>query len=85
MTWTLAAESIGKSLGRRTVLTSAGLWASPGKITVLLGRNGSGKTTLVKIAVGWLRPDYGVQELHVGRSLSCRPTSHTQCANRRSH
>ncbi len=56
----LAAESIGKSFGRTRVLASAGLWASPGSITALLGRNGSGKTTLIKIAAGWLRPDFGV-------------------------
>lgn len=56
----LAAESIGKSFGRNRVLASAGLWAEPGTITVLLGRNGSGKTTLIKIAAGWMRPDFGV-------------------------
>ncbi len=56
----LAAESIGKSFGGSRVLYSAGLWARPGSITVLLGRNGSGKTTLIKIAAGWLRPDFGV-------------------------
>ncbi len=56
----LAAESIGKSFGRNRVLASAGLWAEPGSITVLLGRNGSGKTTLIKIAAGWMRPDFGV-------------------------
>ncbi len=56
----LAAESIGKSFGRNRVLSSAGLWASPGSVAVLLGRNGSGKTTLIKIAAGWLRPDFGV-------------------------
>ncbi len=56
----LAAESIGKSFGRNRVLASAGLWAKAGSITVLLGRNGCGKTTLIKIAAGWLRPDFGV-------------------------
>lgn len=60
VTPTLAAESIGKSFGRRTVLTSAGLWATPGRITAVLGRNGCGKTTLLRIACGLLRPDYGV-------------------------
>ena len=60
MTPILAAESIGKSFGRRTVLTAAGLWATPGRITALLGRNGCGKTTLLRIACGLLSADYGV-------------------------
>lgn len=60
MTPLLAAESIGKSFGRRAVLTAAGLWATPGRVTALLGRNGCGKTTLLRIACGLLRADYGV-------------------------
>lgn len=56
----LAAESIGKTFGNKRVLSSAGLWATPGRITTLLGRNGSGKTTLIRIAAGWLRADHGV-------------------------
>lgn len=56
----LSAESIHKSFRHNPVLASAGLWASPGRITALVGRNGSGKTTLMKIAAGWLRADHGV-------------------------
>ena len=56
----LAAESIGKRFGRRTILQSAGVWATPGRITAILGRNGCGKTTLIRIACGTLAPDYGV-------------------------
>lgn len=55
----LAAEGIGKSFGRLDVLTSASVWAEPGRISTLMGRNGSGKTTLLRIAVGDLRPDCG--------------------------
>ncbi len=55
----LSAESIHKAFGRNAVLASAGLWATPGRITALVGRNGSGKTTLMKIAAGWLRADHG--------------------------
>lgn len=60
MTPILAAESIGKSFRGRPVLTAARLWATPGRITAILGRNGCGKTTLLRIASGVLRPDYGV-------------------------
>ena len=60
MTPVLAVESIGKSFGKRVILNCAGVWATPGKITVVLGRNGCGKTTLVRIACGLLKPDYGV-------------------------
>ena len=55
-----AAEEIGKSFGTRTVLRTAGAWATPGRVTVLLGRNGAGKSTLIKIAVGQLRAEHGV-------------------------
>jgi lipopolysaccharide export system ATP-binding protein len=60
MTPILAVESICKSFGKRVILNSAGVWAIPGKITVILGRNGCGKTTLMRIACGLLKPDYGV-------------------------
>ena len=55
-----AAEEIGKSFGTRTVLRTAGIWATAGRVTVLLGRNGAGKSTLIKIAIGQLRADHGV-------------------------
>lgn len=58
--WLLAAEGIGKSFGRRTVLKSASLWASEGRVTGLFGRNGCGKTTLLRIASGCLGADHGV-------------------------
>ncbi len=56
----LAAESIGKSFGRRQVLRTASLWVYPGAVTALVGRNGEGKSTLFKIAAGLLRADYGM-------------------------
>ena len=56
----LAAEYIEKSFGKKTVLRTAGLWATPGRITAVLGRNGCGKTTLIRITCGMLRPDSGV-------------------------
>jgi lipopolysaccharide export system ATP-binding protein len=56
----LVADSIGKRFRRRQVLSSASIWATPGRLTALLGRNGTGKSTLIKIAAGWMRPNYGV-------------------------
>lgn len=56
----LAVESVCKRFGRRQVLQSAGMWATAGRIGVLLGRNGAGKTTLFKITVGLLRADEGI-------------------------
>jgi ABC-type multidrug transport system ATPase subunit len=55
----LVVECIGKRFGSRAVLTAASLRAEPGRVTALLGRNGIGKSTLMKIAAGWMRPDYG--------------------------
>lgn len=59
MTPVLVAESIGKRFGARALLTAATLRVDPGSLTVLPGRNGIGKSTLLKIAAGWMRPDYG--------------------------
>ncbi len=58
--YVLRAEGIGKSFGGVEVLSSASLWAEPGRVTTLLGRNGCGKTTLMRIAAGRLGPDWGV-------------------------
>lgn len=74
MTPILAAESIGKSFRNKRVLSSAGLWATAGRITALLGRNGSGKTTLLKIATGWVRADYGVIIFKQERMIRPRPS-----------
>lgn len=67
MSYVLRAEGIGRSFGGEEVLKAASLWATPGRITTLMGRNGAGKTTLLRIAAGWLRPHYGVVHF-AGRS-----------------
>lgn len=58
--YALRAEGVRKVFGGNEALTSASLWATPGRVTTLLGRNGSGKTTLLRVAAGVLRPDQGV-------------------------
>jgi ABC-type multidrug transport system ATPase subunit len=68
----LRVDSVGKSFGRRRVLTSAYFDALPGSVTALVGRNGAGKSTLMKIAAGWLRPDHGFVEFRGERHLRPR-------------
>lgn len=74
MSYVLAAESVGKRYGDRVVLKSGSLWADAGAVTCVVGRNGSGKSTLMKIAAGWLAPDYGTVRF-LGESYE-RPRLH---------
>jgi ABC-type multidrug transport system ATPase subunit len=55
----LCADSVGKSYGRRRVLSSASLRVPEGKIVGLLGRMGEGKSTLLKTCAGMAQPDSG--------------------------
>ena len=60
MTTILAAESVLKRYGGRTILNSAGVWAREGRVAVMFGPNGAGKTTLFRVAVGLAASDGGV-------------------------
>jgi len=53
------ADSMGVSFYGNTVLKSASVWASPGQVTVVMGRNGSGKTTLFRAALGLVSREFG--------------------------
>jgi ABC-type multidrug transport system ATPase subunit len=55
----LSFDSFGKTFGRETVLRSASVWATPGRVTVILGRNGSGKSTLIRAGLGLISADHG--------------------------
>ena len=68
---TFRAESFSKWFGRNQVLKSASLWASPGRITALLGRNGSGKTTLIRCMLGLQGSNTGTT--HFGGRVLTRP------------
>ncbi len=69
-----SADSIGKRFGSRTVLSSASVWAVPGRITVLLGRNGCGKSTLLRVGVGLTSADHGA--VHFAGETYLRPRLH---------
>ncbi len=55
----LELQSITKSFGERTILSSFNLSILPGSITCLFGPSGCGKTTLLNIMGGILIPDSG--------------------------
>ena len=48
----LTVQNINQYYGGSHILRDVGLTATPGKVTVLLGRNGVGKTTLLKSLMG---------------------------------
>jgi iron complex transport system ATP-binding protein len=48
----IETTNLSVSLGRREILSSIGMTARPGEVTVIVGPNGSGKTTLMKALSG---------------------------------
>jgi ABC-type multidrug transport system ATPase subunit len=66
-----SADSITRSFGSRTVLRSASIWATRGRITALFGRNGCGKSTLLRIGAGLLAAEQGV--VHLAGRVFLRP------------
>lgn len=59
----LAAQSLVKKYGGRTVVRDVSLHVGGGEIVGLLGPNGAGKTTTFSIVVGLVRPDGGSVKL----------------------
>lgn len=55
----LSVDSVGKTFGRRRVLTAASLRLRSGALCALVGQNGAGKSTLLRIAAGLVRADFG--------------------------
>lgn len=73
-----AADSIRKTYGARTVLSSASVWGTPGVVTVLFGRNGCGKSTLLKVGAGLVGANQGV--VHFRGRAYLRPRLHRLAA-----
>lgn len=55
----LAAESLGKSYGRRKVVKDVSLYVRRGEAVGLLGPNGAGKTTVFYMITGLVPADHG--------------------------
>ncbi|MEZ5792693.1 MAG: ATP-binding cassette domain-containing protein [Nitratireductor sp.] len=54
-----SCESIGLSLGGRSILADVGLHVKPGEILGLVGPNGAGKTSLFEVFTGRYQPNTG--------------------------
>lgn len=72
MTVALAARSLRKRFGRRTVIDGLELAVDEGETYGFLGRNGAGKSTVIHMLLGVLRPDGGEIEL-LGRRARATP------------
>lgn len=58
----LAARSLTRRFGYRTIFREVSFDVEPGQALVLLGPNGSGKTTLLRVLAGLLTPSAGSVE-----------------------
>jgi len=55
----LKVENIGKSYGKKKILSDVSFEVKQGEIIGLIGSSGSGKTTLLNMMVGFVSPDTG--------------------------
>jgi iron complex transport system ATP-binding protein len=55
----IAAEQLGFSVQKKTILDGVDLALEPGRVTAVLGPNGAGKSTLLKLLSGELSPSAG--------------------------
>jgi ABC-type multidrug transport system ATPase subunit len=73
----LKIKGLGKSFGRKSVLSDLSLSLEAGKVYGLLGRNGEGKTTLIRILLGVIPADRG-EVFYRGRKVGFGSASHKQ-------
>lgn len=68
----LVAHGLGKSFGRRVVVSDVSIAVRRGEAVGLLGPNGAGKTTVFTIIMGLIKPDKGEVRLD-GRPITRLP------------
>jgi heme exporter protein A len=55
----LLLDDVGKSFGRRPILSRIGMALDQGEVVLVAGANGAGKSTLLKIMAGVIQPSQG--------------------------
>ncbi len=55
----ILVEKLGKSFGRKKVLSNVSFEVKPREIIGIIGASGSGKTTLLNMIIGFISPDTG--------------------------
>jgi ABC-2 type transport system ATP-binding protein len=55
----IVVDKLGKSFGRKKVLSNVSFEVKPGEIIGMIGASGSGKTTLLNMLIGFISPDTG--------------------------
>jgi ABC-2 type transport system ATP-binding protein len=66
----VAARSLTKHFGDKTVLSEISVSAGPGDVVGVLGKNGAGKTTLLELLLGFGPPSGGRAELFGADSMA---------------
>ena len=64
-------KSVGKAIGRETLLADLSFGVEKGSTFVLIGENGSGKSMILKLLVGLIDKDTGSVYIH-GQDISSR-------------
>jgi ABC-type multidrug transport system ATPase subunit len=64
-------KSVGKAIGKKTLLADLSFGVEKGSTFVLIGENGSGKSMILKLLVGLIEKDTGSVYIH-GQDISSR-------------
>ena len=64
-------KSVGKTIGKKTLLADLSFGVEKGSTCVLIGENGSGKSMILKLLVGLIEKDTGSVYIH-GQDINTR-------------